>query len=111
MVYSCAYIPYITCSGNHENAYKFSQYVTKFSMTSSHIIHMVVMLIIFTDSSWSSIYSNIWNRKKRSFLLNLQIFILVYNGTFGAYIDPDASVHIIIGSACCNEHHDPFGIP
>ncbi|CAF3682002.1 unnamed protein product [Rotaria sordida] len=75
MVYSSAYIPYITCSGNHENAYNFSQYVTKFSMTSSHIIHMV------------------------------------YNGTFDAYIDPDALVHIIIGSAGCNEHHDPFGIP
>ncbi|CAF0996649.1 unnamed protein product [Rotaria sordida] len=97
MVYSSAYIPYITCSENHENAYKFSQYVTKFSMTSSHIIHMVVMLIIFTDSSWSSIYSNICQT--------------VYNGTFDAYIDPDASVHIIIGSAGCNEHHDPFGIP
>ncbi|CAF4456107.1 unnamed protein product, partial [Rotaria magnacalcarata] len=30
-----AYIPYMTCPGNHENAYNFSQYVAKFSMPSS----------------------------------------------------------------------------
>ncbi|CAF1157139.1 unnamed protein product [Rotaria sordida] len=37
--------------------------------------------------------------------------IQVYNGTQGAYIDPDAPVHIITGSAGCNERHDPFGVP
>ncbi|CAF5220249.1 unnamed protein product, partial [Rotaria magnacalcarata] len=34
----------------------------------------------------------------------------VYNGTKGAYIDPDAPVHITTGSAGCDERHDPFGI-
>ncbi|CAF1472190.1 unnamed protein product, partial [Adineta steineri] len=35
----------------------------------------------------------------------------VYNGTKGAYIDPDAPVHVVTGSAGCNERHDPFGVP
>lgn len=30
-----AYIPYMTCVGNHENLYNFSNYVYRFSMPSS----------------------------------------------------------------------------
>ena len=55
--------------------------------------------------------------------------IQIHNGTQGAYIDPDAPVHIVTGSAVrsfdkydddhrtstilqgCGEHHDPFGVP
>jgi hypothetical protein len=30
-----AYLPYMTCPGNHESAYNFSNYVNRFSMPSS----------------------------------------------------------------------------
>jgi len=30
-----AYVPYMTCVGNHENAYNFSQYVNRFNMPNS----------------------------------------------------------------------------
>jgi hypothetical protein len=37
--------------------------------------------------------------------------LTIHNGTKGAYIDPDAPVHITTGSAGCDERHDPFGVP
>jgi hypothetical protein len=32
-----AYIPYMTCPGNHESAYNFSNYVNRFSMPSLNV--------------------------------------------------------------------------
>ncbi|CAF2391579.1 unnamed protein product [Rotaria sp. Silwood2] len=199
-----AYIPYMTCPGNHENAYNFSQYVAKFSMPSSmdtyggdanhfysfnvgpaHVIGFSTEFYYYTEYGFEQIINQYqWleqdlieaskpeNRARQPWIITMAhkpmycsnnnddeclnndgyIYIrtglpfiqaygleklfaqygvdlefwahehsyerlwpvynsTVYNGTKGAYIDPDAPVHITTGSAGCDERHDPFGVP
>ncbi|UJR10227.1 hypothetical protein I4U23_014440 [Adineta vaga] len=198
------YIPYMTCPGNHENAYNFSQYVAKFSMPwpnntyggdanhyysfnvgPVHVISFSTEFYYYLQYGFEQIINQYqWierdlkeankpeNRAKHPWIITMAhkpmycsnnnddeclfangyIFIrlglpfiqafgfedlfakygvdlefwahehsyerlwpvyntTVYNGTKGAYIDPDAPVHIVTGSAGCNERHDPFGVP
>ncbi|CAF0904535.1 unnamed protein product [Adineta steineri] len=199
-----AYIPYMTCVGNHESNYNFSQYFAKFSMPSSkntygddanffysfnvgpaHIIGFSTEFYYYTQYGFDQIANQYeWleqdlkkanepeNRARQPWIITMAhkpmycsnndddeclntdgyIYIrtglpyiqaygleklfaqygvdlefwahehsyerlwpvynsTVYNGTSGAYIDPDAPVHIITGSAGCDERHDPFGVP
>ncbi|CAF0964712.1 unnamed protein product [Adineta steineri] len=199
-----AYIPYMTCVGNHESNYNFSQYFAKFSMPSSkntyggdanffysfnvgpaHIIGFSTEFYYYTEYGFDQIANQYeWlerdlkkanepeNRARQPWIITMAhkpmycsnndddeclntdgyIYIrtglpyiqaygleklfaqygvdlefwahehsyerlwpvynsTVYNGTSGAYIDPDAPVHIITGSAGCDERHDPFGVP
>ncbi|CAF2172897.1 unnamed protein product [Rotaria magnacalcarata] len=199
-----AYIPYMTCPGNHENAYNFSQYVAKFSMPSSfntyggdsnhfysfnvgpvHVVSFSTEFYYYLQYGFEQIVNQYkWleedlknankpeNRAKQPWIITMghrpmycsnnnddeclftdgYIFIriglpfiqeyglealfaqygvdvefwahehsyerlwpvyneTVRNGTEGAYIDPDAPVHIVTGSAGCGERHDPFGVP
>ncbi|CAF1640020.1 unnamed protein product [Adineta ricciae] len=198
------YIPYMTCPGNHESAYNFSQYTAKFSMPSSmntfggdanhfysfnvgsaHIIGFSTEFYYYTEYGFDQIINQYqWleqdlrkanepaNRARYPWIItmghkpmycsnsdddeclttegysyvrnglpfveaygleklfarygvDLQFWAhehsyerlwpvynsTVHNGTKGAYIDPDAPVHIVTGSAGCPERHDPFGIP
>lgn len=199
-----AYIPYMTCPGNHENAYNFSQYVAKFSMPWSlstyggdanhfysfnvgpvHVIGFSTEFYYYLEFGFEQIVNQYkWleqdlkkanepeNRARQPWIVTMahkpmycsnnnddeclytdgytfirlglpfiQAYGLetlfakygvdlefwahehsyermwpvynrtIYNGTEGAYIDPDAPVHIVTGSAGCNERHDPFGVP
>ncbi|UJR35793.1 hypothetical protein I4U23_028541 [Adineta vaga] len=198
------YIPYMTCPGNHESAYNFSQYFAKFSMPSSmntyggdanhfysfnvgsaHVIGFSTEFYYYTEYGFDQIINQYqWleedlkkankpaNRARHPWIITMghkpmycsnsdddeclttegysyvrnglpfvQAYGLeklfaqygvdlefwahehsyerlwpvynstVHNGTKGAYIDPDAPVHIVTGSAGCPERHDPFGIP
>jgi hypothetical protein len=199
-----AYIPYMTCPGNHESAYNFSQYVAKFSMPSSmntyggdanhfysfnvgpiHVIGFSSEFYYYTEYGFDQIVNQYkWleqdlmnankpeNRARQPWIITMahkpmycsnndddeclnadgyiyirtgipfvqaygleKLFaqygvdlefwahehsyerlwpvynLTIHNGTKGAYIDPDAPVHIITGSAGCDERHDPFGVP
>jgi len=199
-----SYIPYMTCPGNHENAYNFSQYAAKFSMPSSlttyggdanhfysfnvgpmHVIGFSTEFYYYIQYGYEQIRNQYeWlerdlieankpeNRARQPWIVTMghrpmycsnnnddeclyangYIFIrlgipflqtygledlfarygvdlefwahehsyerhwpvynlTIHNGTEGAYIDPDAPVHIVTGSAGCGEHHDPFGVP
>jgi len=199
-----AYIPYMTCPGNHENAYNFSQYVAKFSMPSAmntyggdanhfysfnvgpiHVIGFSSEFYYYTEYGFDQIVNQYrWleqdlinankpeNRARQPWIITMahrpmycsnnndddclytdgyvlvrtglpfihaygleDLFakygvdvefwahehsyerlwpvynLTIHNGTKGAYIDPDAPVHITTGSAGCRERHDPFGVP
>ncbi|XP_013772685.2 acid phosphatase type 7-like [Limulus polyphemus] len=156
-----AYVPYMTCVGNHEQAYNFSNYVNRFSMvektgkinnnffstseaskpenraqrpwiiTMGHrpmycssddgddcthkesiirkgipVIHAFGLEDLFYKYGvdieiWAHehVYERLWPVYDRK----------VYNGSFAEpYTNPKAPVHIITGSAGCQERHDPF---
>lgn len=192
-----AYVPYMTCVGNHENAYNFSNYVNRFSMMNeegiinnhfysfdigpAHIIGFSTEFYFFYEYGWTQIVRQYeWlendlkkanlpeNRAKRPWIITmghrpmycstddaddcthkesiirkgipiLKAFGLedlfykygvdlefwahehvyerlwpvydrnVYNGSYDfPYTNPKAPVHIITGSAGCQERHDPF---
>lgn len=192
-----AYVPYMTCVGNHENAYNFSNYVNRFSMLNkegninnhmfsfdigpAHIIAFSTEFYFFVQYGWLQIVRQYeWlendlkianlpeNRAQRPWIITmghrpmycstddtddcthkesiirkgipiLKAFGLedlfynygvdleiwahehvyermwpvydrkVYNGSYDfPYTNPKAPVHIITGSAGCQERHDPF---
>lgn len=192
-----AYVPYMTCVGNHENAYNFSNYVNRFSMLNqegvmnnhfysfdvgpAHIIGFSTEFYYFYEYGWTQIVRQYqWleedlkkanlpeNRAQRPWIITmghrpmycstddsddcthkesiirkgipiLKAFGLedlfykygvdvelwahehvyermfpvydrkVYNGSYDfPYTNPKAPVHIITGSAGCQEKHDPF---
>lgn len=191
------YIPYMTCVGNHENAYNFSNYVNRFSMMNkngeinnhfysfdigpAHIIAFSTEFYFFVQYGWLQIARQYdWlqkdleeankpeNRAKTPWIITmghrpmycstddtddctykesiirtglpiLHAYALedlfykygvdvefwahehvyerlwpvynrkVYNGSYDEpYTNPKAPVHIITGSAGCQERHDPF---
>lgn len=192
-----AYIPYMTCVGNHENAYNFSNYVNRFSMMEktgkinnhfysfdigpAHIISFSTEFYFYLQFGWRQVGNQYkWleddlkeatrpeNRAKRPWIITMghrpmycsmddkddctykesiirtgfplsheyaleDLFYKygvdlefwahehvyerlwpvydrkVYNGSYEhPYTDPKAPVHIITGSAGCQERHDPF---
>ncbi|KFM71094.1 Iron/zinc purple acid phosphatase-like protein, partial [Stegodyphus mimosarum] len=192
-----AYVPYMTCVGNHESAYNFSNYDNRFSMLNkegimnnhyysfdigpAHIIGFSTEFYYFLQYGWTQMaYQYQWlendlrkanlpeNRAQRPWIITmghrpmycstddgddcthkesiirkgipiLKAFGLedlfykygvdlelwahehvyerlwpvydrkVYNGSYDApYTNPKAPVHIITGSAGCQENHDPF---
>lgn len=192
-----AYVPYMTCVGNHEQAYNFSNYVNRFSMLNqegiinnhfysfdvgpAHIIAFSTEFYYFYEYGWTQIVRQYeWlendlkkanlpeNRAQRPWIITmghrpmycstddgddcthkesiirkgipiLKAFGLedlfykygvdlelwahehvyermwpvydrkVYNGSYDSpYTNPKAPVHIITGSAGCQEKHDPF---
>lgn len=192
-----AYVPYMTCVGNHENAYNFSNYVNRFSMLNqegninnhfysfdigpAHIIGFSTEFYFFYQYGWTQLVRQYeWlendlkkanlpeNRAKRPWIITMghrpmycstddsddcthkesiirkgipiiKAFGLedlfykygvdlelwahehvyerlwpvydrkVYNGSYDfPYTNPKAPVHIITGSAGCQEKHDPF---
>lgn len=192
-----AYVPYMTCVGNHENKYNFSNYVNRFSMLNeegnmnnhfysfnigpAHIIAFSTEFYFFYEYGWTQIVRQYkWlendlkkanlpeNRAERPWIITMghrpmycstddgddcthkesiirkgipifKAFGLedlfykygvdlelwahehvyerffpvydrkVYNGSYEfPYTNPKAPVHIITGSAGCQEKHDAF---
>ncbi|XP_076359677.1 acid phosphatase type 7 [Tachypleus tridentatus] len=192
-----AYVPYMTCVGNHEQAYNFSNYVNRFSMVEktgkmnnhffsfdigpAHVIGFSTEFYYFTNYGWRQIVEQYqWlekdlkeaskpeNRAQRPWIITMghrpmycssddgddcthkesiirkgipivhafgleDLFYKygvdielwahehvyerlwpvydrkVYNGSVSEpYTNPKAPVHIITGSAGCQERHDPF---
>ncbi|MEE6490605.1 hypothetical protein FKM82_015910 [Ascaphus truei] len=108
-----AYVPYMTCPGNHEEAYNFSNYRNRFSMPGSteglwyswdlgpaHIISFSTEVYFYQQYGKELVGEQYrW----------LQQDLKVYNGSSEApYTNPRAPVHIITGSAGCSERLDPF---
>lgn len=192
-----AYVPYMTCVGNHEQAYNFSNYANRFSMLQktgemnnhfysfdigpAHIIAFSTEFYFYLQYGWKQVINQYkWlendlkeankpeNRAKRPWVITMghrpmycssddgddcthkesiirkgfpiiQTYGLedlfykyhvdlmiwahehvyerlwpvynreVYNGSYQQpYTNPKAPVHIITGSAGCQERHDPF---
>lgn len=192
-----AYLPYMTCVGNHENAYNFSNYANRFSMMDktgkinnhyfsfdigpAHIIAFSTEFYFFLQYGWKQVINQFkWlendlkeanrpeNRARRPWIITMghrpmycstddgddcthkesiirkgfpvinaygleDLFYKygvdlelwahehvyerlwpvynrkVYNGSYDhPYRNPKAPVHIITGSAGCQEKHDPF---
>uniref|UniRef100_A0A1I7ZE13 Purple acid phosphatase n=1 Tax=Steinernema glaseri TaxID=37863 RepID=A0A1I7ZE13_9BILA len=186
-----AYIPYMTCVGNHENAYNFSHYVNRLTMPKSdhnlyysfdvgnvHFLVFSTEFYYFTNYGWNQIRTQ-WewinedlkkaqaNRDKVPWIITMghrpmycstfdgddctkyetivrvglplthayglenlfykygvdlelwahehsyeRMYPLynrtVYNSASDPYVDPPAPVHIVSGSAGCQENTDPF---
>ncbi|XP_075547053.1 acid phosphatase type 7 isoform X2 [Dermacentor variabilis] len=154
-----AYVPYMTCVGNHENAYNFSNYVNRFSMVDhtgrvnnhffsfdigpAHIISLSTEFYFFVEYGFLQIKNQYeWleqDLKVRKGIPLVHLYGLedlfykygvdlefwahehsyerlwpvynrqVYNGSAEKpYTNPRAPVHIITGSAGCQEKLDPF---
>ncbi|XP_075547054.1 acid phosphatase type 7 isoform X3 [Dermacentor variabilis] len=149
-----AYVPYMTCVGNHENAYNFSNYVNRFSMVDhtgrvnnhffsfdigpAHIISLSTEFYFFVEYGFLQIKNQYeWleqdlkeatraeRRRERPWIITMghrpmycsnndrddctMNESIVYNGSAEKpYTNPRAPVHIITGSAGCQEKLDPF---
>uniref|UniRef100_A0A915M509 Purple acid phosphatase n=1 Tax=Meloidogyne javanica TaxID=6303 RepID=A0A915M509_MELJA len=100
---AAAYAPYMVVVGNHEYAYNFSHYVNRFTMPNTE--HNLFYRLFYKYGIDLELWAHEHTFERMFPVYNRTTF---NTSTGNPYVNPPAPVHIVSGSAGCQENTDPF---